>query len=189
MDNLNKIAKVGIKCVEMLHWLCVLLGAIVFGVTLAIPEQVMEVLKGMNALGEFHIYSYMTNILLINIEDSFTLIKIALVAMIILCALMAMIARNVYLIFLTMEGKNKNVEEKGPFQKDVVRMIREIGIFFISMPAISMILSIIARLIVGSEFVELSVDLGSICIGVVVLCLSQVFAYGISLQQEVDGLL
>ena len=44
-------------------------------------------------------------------------------------ALMAMVFRNVYLIFKTAEGKTWFSKGATPFQPDIVRMVREIGIF------------------------------------------------------------
>lgn len=68
-------------------------------------------------------------------------------------------------------------------------MVREIGIFLISQSAVCLVMSIIARLFIGVEVAELSVNLDSLLMGVVALSLSQIFAYGTQLQEDVDGLL
>ena len=75
-----------------------------------------------------------------------------------------------------------------PFQPAIIRMVREIGIFCIAIPIVELIMSIIGTAIIGSEVAEISVTFGSIFVGLVVLCLSQFFAYGAQLQRDTDGL-
>ena len=95
--------------------------------------------------------------------------------------LTAMIFRNVYLIL-------KNSVDT-PFKADNVRMIREIGIFSIAIPIIGLIISIITRIVLGHEMIEMSVDLDGFVMGILVLFLTQIFKRGIELQNDVDGLL
>lgn len=92
-----------------------------------------------------------------------------------------MIFRNVYLIV-------KNSVDT-PFKADNVRMIREIGIFSIAIPIIGLIISIITRIVLGHEMIEMSVDLDGFVMGILVLFLTQIFKRGIELQNDVDGLL
>ena len=75
------------------------------------------------------------------------------------------------------------------FQKDNVRMMREIGIFAIDIPVIGFIMSVITRLVCGVDFAEICVDMGGISMGIIVLCFSQFFAHGVKLENDVDGLL
>lgn len=107
---------------------------------------------------------------------------------IIICSLMAMIARNIYLIFKTAAGQTKFSKGATPFQPDVVRMVREIGIFAIAIPIVELVMSAIAGVVLGFNTIELSADVTSIFFGLVALALTQFFAYGASLQNEVDGL-
>ena len=103
-------------------------------------------------------------------------------------ALMAMIARNISLSFKTADGKTKFSEGATPFQQPIVRMIREIGIFCIAIPIVQLVMSIIAALVLGYDVAETSVNLVGIFVGLVVLCLSQFFVYGVELQRDTDGL-
>ena len=103
-------------------------------------------------------------------------------------ALMGMCARNVYLIFKTAEGRTRFSRGETPFQPDIVRMVREIGIFLIAIPAVHLIMSIVARIALGRGAVESSVNMVGVFMGLVVLALSRYFAYGMKLQNEVDGL-
>jgi len=104
-------------------------------------------------------------------------------------ALMAMCARNVHLIFTTSAGKTRFSRRETPFQPDNIRMVREIGIFLIAIPVVQFIMSVIARIALGPDMVESSLGMQKLFVGLVVLALSQYFAYGTQLQGDVDGLL
>ncbi|MBQ9157068.1 MAG: hypothetical protein IJ137_09860 [Eubacterium sp.] len=49
-------------------------------------------------------------------------------------------------------------------------MVREIGIFLIAMPAVGLIMSIIARIILGAAILDCSMDLHFIMVGLVMIC-------------------
>lgn len=102
--------------------------------------------------------------------------------------LMAFVFRNVNLILRTTQGLTKFAKGKTPFQPDNVRMLREIGIFFFAIIIVQMIASWAAGLFVGVEVMEVSVDMDSFVIGILMLCLSQVFAIGQKMQEDIDGL-
>lgn len=101
-------------------------------------------------------------------------------AAVVLPSLMAMIFRNLYLIIA--------VREQHGFQADNIRMLREIGIFAISIPLAGLALSTVCRLILGTDTVETSVRLYGFSMGLVILCLTQFFARGVELEQDVEGL-
>lgn len=50
-------------------------------------------------------------------------------------------------------------------------------------------MSIVSRIVIGVEVAEISVSYSGFVIGIVVLCMTQFFARGIELQNDVDGLL
>jgi len=54
-------------------------------------------------------------------------------------------------------------------------------------PVITLVLSVVFRLL-GVDEVELSFSLTDLIMGVLVLILSRFFAYGVSLQNDVDGM-
>lgn len=99
-----------------------------------------------------------------------------------LAALSAMIFHNIYRILKTAEGKT-------PFQKEVPHLMKQIGIFLISTSGVNLVWSVIMKFALGVAATELSIELDSILMGMMVLCLSHFFDYGVSLQQDVDGLL
>lgn len=102
--------------------------------------------------------------------------------------LMAWVWRNANLILRTTQGLTKFSVGKTPFQKDNVRMMREIGIFFISIAVVQFIAGAVAVLVLGPETAEVSASTSGVTIGILMLCLSQVFAIGQKMQEDVDGL-
>ncbi len=110
------------------------------------------------------------------------------VTMLLTFLLVGMICRNVNLIFKTTAGKTWFSQGNTPFQPDNIRMVREIGIFFIFIPVIQLIMSIIARIVIPFDYIEASVGMQNVFVGLVVIALSQYFAYGMELQNDIDGL-
>lgn len=101
-------------------------------------------------------------------------------------ALMAMVFRNIYLILKTAEGKTWFAKGNTPFQKNIVRMLREIGIFFIMIAVISLISTIVVSSL-GGEIAS-GFNYPSGFMGLVFICISQFFNYGTRLEKDLDGL-
>ena len=103
---------------------------------------------------------------------------------------MALVFRNINIILRTISGKYKNAESTSPFQIDVVRRVREIGIFAIAIPVVSIILSIVFTTIstLNGLSLETVTSVDGIIIGLVCLSLAQIFTYGTKLEEDVDGL-
>ncbi len=104
-----------------------------------------------------------------------------MVAVMFCCILMGLIFRNIYRIF-----RNSNTDS--PFSPANVKMVRDIGIYAILIPVVNILVSIIAVIVVGKDGFQASVSLMEVAFGLVVLCLSQFFAYGAQLEKDVDGL-
>ena len=102
--------------------------------------------------------------------------------------LMTMVFRNVNLILRTTQGLTKFSQGKTPFQKANVRMLREIGIFFIAIVVVQWIFCGIAVLVLGPDKAEVSAGAGDLVTGILLLCQAQCFALGVQMQQDVDGL-
>ena len=102
--------------------------------------------------------------------------------------LMWWVFRNAYLILRTTQGLTKFSKGATPFQKDNVRMLREIGIAFFAMTAVRFLISAVAVAVIGPARAEVSMELGEAIIGILMLCLSQCFDQGVQMQQDVDGL-
>lgn len=99
-----------------------------------------------------------------------------------------MIFRNLYLIIKTSAGKTWFSKGETPFQKDISRMVKEIGIFYIMIPVLETVISAIFRPIIGMESAEISVRMEGILTGLIIIVLSSIFVYGEKLENEVEGL-
>lgn len=190
MKGLNKTVLIIAKVLEVLHWLGASLMAFFIGIIIFAKDWIRNILTSGVAENGNMVKTYGFELTAVNPDGTvnMTVITIFAIGAFIILGLMAMIFRNVFLIIKTAEGKTKFSEGKTPFQKSIVRMMREIGFFFIFIPAVSLIFSIIAQVIVGIEIVEFSVSLESLTIGLFALCLSQFFNQGKQLQEDVDGL-
>ena len=102
--------------------------------------------------------------------------------------LTAWVFRDAHLILRTTQGLTKFSQGKTPFQKDNVRMLREMGFFLLAVLVVELVAEVAAVLALGPEQVESSVGLNSFAVGILMLCLSQAFAQGVQIQRDVDGL-
>ena len=186
--NINKITKVVSKFFEILFFLSFLVMIAAAVLSFSMPQKFGEFLlesvgNGTIATNGFEIAIADKNGNLISAA-----VKIFVFAGIFTMPCMAMIFRNIYLIIKTCEGKTWFSKGKTPFQKDVVRMVREIGIFSIMIPVIGFIMSLIARIFIGVDSCETSVQIVGVAMGIAMICFSEIFAYGIKLEEEVEGL-
>ena len=185
MKGLNKIGKVITKILEVFHWVgaALMLAATVCSVTT--PDWVKHFV-GFDAKdccgANLEVYGFEVNAPVVDGNVDMTSFLIFGIGAIIILAVMAMVFRNLHLIF-------KKSENATPFQKNNIRMMREIGIFSIAIPVIGSIMSVIVRLVTGVETAEISIDMGGIFMGIIVLCLTQFFSHGANLEKDVDGLL
>ena len=184
MKELNKVVKIVAKILEIVHWVGAGLMAAV-AICSAAATQWLGHFIDLNALeneAEASVYGF--EVALINSAGEINKSTLLLFAIgsVIIFALVAMIFRNIYLIIKKSEGGS-------PFQKDNIRMLREIGIFSIAIPVIGLIMSTIIRLVAGVDAIETSVKLDGFVMGIIVLCLTQFFVYGAELEKDVDGLL
>ncbi len=184
MKGIDKLAKVVTKVLEVTHWVAeaLMLAAMVCSMA---AQQWLGYFVGLDTMGqevELSAYGFEIMAPVVNgMVDTKTFVLFAIGAVIIF-SLVAMIFRNLYLIIKKSEGTT-------PFQKDNVRMMREIGIFSIGIPVIGLIMNIIARLVLGPEAAEMSNSMEGFVMGIIVLCLTQFFAHGVELEKDVDGLL
>ena len=185
MKGLNQLGKIATKVIEVFHWVgaTLMLAAVICAhaapglVGCFVGFDAKECCGAALKVYGFEIVARVTD----GEVEAATLSVFGIGAVMIL-ALMAMVFRNLHLIF-------KKSENATPFQRDNVRLVREIGIFTIAIPILGFVMSVIARLVGGVQESEISVDMGGIVMGIVLLCLSRFFAYGVSLENDVDGLL
>lgn len=96
--------------------------------------------------------------------------------------LTALIFMNVYNVF-------KKTNTASPFSVENVKRIRNIGYLAIAIPACKVVMALILMALMKFGECDLSISLSEVVFGLVALCLSQYFAYGVQLEKDVDGLL
>lgn len=109
-------------------------------------------------------------------------IAIGAATMMLTTGIMAMVFGNIRLIF-------KTSETDSPFTKANVNRVRRIGELSVIAPLVNALGTVIGELVTRSPKVEFFVNMDMIVFGLVALCLSQFFAYGVKLEHDVDGLL
>lgn len=183
MNKIPSITKVLAKIVEVFHWVGVALMAAATVCSVAAP-QFVRLFVGLDTAGrgwaDMDVYGVNITAPCVDGMVDSTVFLIFGISGIIVLGLMAMVFRNLYLIL-------KRSENSTPFQKDNVRMLREMGIFCISVPIVGLVMSGVARLALG-DAIETSFNMAGFFLGFVMLTLTQVFSRGIELERDVDGL-
>lgn len=185
MKGLNRIGTIVTKVLEIFHWVGAALMAAAVVCSVAAPQWV-RYFVGFDAKeccgAELNVYGFEVVAPVVGGNVDMTAFLVFGIGAVIILALMAMVFRNLHLIF-------QKSENATPFQKDNIRALKEIGIFSIAVPVVGLLMSIIARLVIGVDAVETSVNQGGIFMGIIVLCLTQYFVHGAELEEDVDGLL
>lgn len=96
--------------------------------------------------------------------------------------LMALVFRHVHRILAQSRSAT-------PFQPDNIRRLRQVGVCYLGVAVVDLAVNTLLRLMLGREALRLSVDYGSILAGLLVLCLTQFFARGMELEQDLEGLM
>lgn len=196
-EKLNQVASGIAKICAVFNWVCCgfFMLALVFFLVLYLiaPESLAQVLVDLDANGVIYFFFLPTNWSSIPPTTSPSLCVLMgafLILQIVESGLLGMIFRNINRIFQISAGKTKASLGPTPFQPANVKLLRQIGLFAIGIPLVELIVLGGMALLMGSGvFASIGIDLGFIILGIVVLCLSQFFAYGVELQTDVDGLL
>ncbi len=188
--GLNIALSIVSKITEIVHWIVAVVSALLLGIH-AVDKTFFPKIIAEEGGAEFAAYGLEVSALTPNGEFNGYAITLFCICTFITCSLMALVFRNLNIILRTISGRNKKAESTSPFQLDVVRRVREIGIFAIAIPVVSTILSIVFTTIstLNGLSLETVTSFDGIIIGLICLCLSQIFAYGANLEEEVDGLL
>ena len=187
MEN-NKMLRAGqivTSILEIFHWVAaaILLAGTVC--TLAAPGFVKNCIKVTPIEGygaPIEVYGFEMVLPVTGGNISMLSLFLFGIGGVLILALTAMIFRNLHRML-------KNAETASPFREDNIRMMREIGYFSIAVPVVGLIMSIVTRLVMGVDTVEISVNLEGFCMGIIVLALTQFFVHGAQLEEDVEGLL
>lgn len=185
MTHINKITKIVAKVLEVFHWVGTALMASAVICSYAAPDLV-GCFVGIDAKeccgARLNVYGFEVNAPYGDGVVDATVFLLFGIGAVIILSLMAMVFRNIYLIL-------KKSENATPFQKDNVRMLKEIGIFSIAIPVVGLIMSTVIKLICGVDEMEISINHLGTFMGIAVLCITQFFSHGMELEADVDGLL
>lgn len=185
MKKVNKLGTIIAKILEVFHWVgaALMLAASVCAVVNRTWVKYLVEIDAKECCGaSFEVYGFEVNTPVVNGNIDATAFALFGIGSTIILVVMAMVFRNLHLIL-------KKSQDETPFQKDNVRMMKEIGIFAIAVPIIGLIVSILIRVITGVENVEITIDMEGILLGIIILCLTQYFVHGMELEEDVDGLL
>lgn len=192
MKFVNKLTLVLSKISEVIHWVGV--GVLILLCLFSIIDKngFGEVVKEIVLEdGNLLVYGLDINPLTATGEVNMIAVTLFFVAGIIAFILMAMVFRNINLIMKTVTGKNKKATSTSPFQKDIIRMVKEIGYFSIAIPVVGFLFGTIitaVSLISGIGGAEIALNFDSFILGIICLSLTNIFVYGANLEKEVDGL-
>lgn len=190
MKKLNAFALAVSKILEVLHWVGTAAFLALFVLSLVSKDWLCSFLaQGLPAYGTT-MAAYGFELSVVGPDGTINAAAITLfsIGAALIFSMLSMIFRNVYLIFKTAKGETWFSQGGTPFQKDITRMVREIGIFYLAVPVIGLVFSTAARLVLGPDGAEINVSMEGFVVGILLLCLSQVFAYGTRLEGDVDGL-
>lgn len=187
---MNKLVKVMCKVLEIMMWMATATMALGTILSIAVPTTIVSFF-GMGNDGSTSLSINGIEGVVLNTQNGSLIQSSAIILFagsIITFSLTAMIFRNIYLVFKLSEGNSKHSKGATPFQPDNVRMIREIGIFAISIPLVQIVMSIIAQLVSGLSG-DLSVSMNGIVFGIIILALSRFFQHGADLENDTAGLI
>ena len=173
MKVINKIAIIILKILEVSHWVATVLMALATASSLIAPEKVtnfvdFDIVEGYDKV-ELTVYGFEVDALVTNGDVDMTAFFLFGIGATIVLELMAMVFRNLYLIF-------KKMENTTAVSKDNACLLKEIGIFSIAILVVECIMSIIIRFVISTDIAQVSVSLGGIIMGVIVFCLTRYFA-------------
>lgn len=172
MKVINKIAIIILKILEVSHWVATVLMALATASSLIAPEKVTNFvefdIKDYDR-AELSVYGFEVDALVTNGDVDMTTFFLFGIGATIVLELMAMVFRNLYLIF-------KKMENTTAVSKDNTCLMKEIGIFSIAILVVECIMSIIIRFVISTDIAEVSVSLGGIIMGVIVFCLTRYLA-------------
>lgn len=194
MKLANKMTLVLSKVFEIVHWIGAGGSLVLFLFSIFARKEFGSMMLTSITEGGVTLTSYGFEVNFLTKTGDINMIAVTLFFLggIIGFALMAMIFRNINLIMKTINGKNKRTTSTSPFQEDVIRMVKEIGMFSIAIPVVGFLISVItcaATIISGLGGAEMALNFDGFILGMICLSLTNIFVYGANLEKEVDGLL
>lgn len=177
-SKLRNITAVLAKIMEIISWVAVGGISIAIVVILALRDKILEVYFQENSYLTFTASGFdFEKLSEANLIPSMVGL---LITSIVLGVLTAFMFRSIHLIFT-------KTNTESPFTQSNVVLVKRIGYIAIAMPVVKLVANIILGLI--SRDIALEIEFSEVLFGLVILCLSQYFSYGASLEKDVNGLL
>ena len=179
-----KVAKVVTKVVEIAHFVAAALILAAAVCALAAPQYLHHFVE-FEPVGNVIVlsaYSFEVITPSLNGLPDLTVFSLYGFGAVTIFVLIALIFHNIYSVIEKSEGRT-------PFQMDNVRKLKWVGVFSIIIPVVGFVMGSVIKLAVGVDAVEVSGGMDGLIMGIIVLCLTQFFAHGVELEDEVEGLL
>ncbi|MBQ9964117.1 MAG: DUF2975 domain-containing protein [Clostridia bacterium] len=183
-NGIGKAASIMVKILEVGHWVSAVLMAVAGVLSLVAPQwlkYVMDV-ESLAVDGKLSAYGLEVIAKVPSGELHTTVLCLFAVGATAIFVLVALIFRWLYLLI-------KQAEKATPFCAENVSRLKKIGISCIVVPLIGFVMSGIIQLVAGGYYAEVYMDQTGAIMGIIILCLTQYFARGAQLENDVDGLL
>ena len=190
MKRFGKAGYVCVRVFEFFYW-CAAAFSLVLTVLLAFAPEWLMRLYGVAEQPEGEVL--FSQVVSHNYAGGFTMTAagsmgfdtqlqvIMTAASIVTAALMALVFRRIGQV-IRLSG------ESTPFQKPVVDRVRQVGWLFIAAPLVTVCASLLTYVMCWPSY-SFQVDVSGIVTGALVLGLTQIFAYGVKLEDDMEGLL
>lgn len=177
-SKLRNITAVLAKIMEIISWVGVGCAGIGVVAILFLRDQLIDVYFKENSNVTVNASGF--DLTKINEGNFIPAMVGLLITAIVVAVLTAVMFRSINLIFT-------KTNTESPFSESNVVLVKRVGYIAIAMPICKLVANLVLGLI--SKDVSMNIELSEILFGLVILCLSQYFAYGASLEKDVNGLL
>ena len=189
MKKYGKAGYVFVRVFEVLHWLAAAFCLVMCIAMLAAPDWWMGLYgvasepAGEVLSTKMVSWNYSGGFGMATVSGGFDLgMEIVMgVASMVTAILSALVFRKIGQVI-------KMSRETTPFQKPVVDRVRQVGWLFIAAPLVTVAASLLTYVVSWPSY-SFQIDVSGIVTGVIILGLTQIFAYGVKLEDDMEGLL
>lgn len=181
-NTLTKFTKTLSRILEVILFIAAILclvGALASGIALSpsIISKTMELVQNGQLTLTTDIFTKM---------DTFAEIRtgavLACLNGFVVTVLGALIFRNISRVFKNTETTNT------PFTQENVKLVRNIGFYAIVTPFVAVVFDVLTGIFCHISMTA-SIDVTTLVMGLIVLCLASFFEYGVTLEDEVEGMI
>lgn len=183
MKGKAKAGYIAVRVFEVVHWVGAVLCLFMAVSVLLAPDWFME-MNGEDMSSHVVQYGYMGGLdVAVTGQTGFDAGLQALLAVGGAAALVlgALVFRRLGQVIVLCHGGT-------PFQRPVVDKIRQMGWLVIGEPVVTAAVSLLAYIVYWPGY-TFKVDVTCMVMGVIILALSRIFAYGVKLEDDMEGLL